>query len=384
MTAEVFAPGIISTDAWELEGVFAPGMREFYFVTDRGAYTKPTIIGFRFEDNEWKKFTEFRRTGEPFISADGTIMHLAKGYRERTDRGWSDVKRLGPLFQRDDWGIMRLTASSTGTYVFDDYKSGDVIRISRLVDGVRQPPQKMSEQINRGKFTAHPFIAPDESYLIWDSERDGGLGGSDLYISFKQEDGTWGPAINMGEKVNSEKDDFFASVTPDGRFLMFDRTIGGKGADLNVDIYWVDARVIEELRASVQASAQRSERAKMGDAIHSHRLPTTAALPYGLRVKGPLSQRAFDRGFKPRKARLRKCYERYAPPSRAAYFGARFIVGPDGRVAQVSVHCQAVAPRALVDCLEGELRSLRFSRPTGRALVTVTYPQNPPDCPTGY
>ena len=117
LTAEVFAPGIISTDAWELEGVFAPGMREFYFVTDRGAYTKPMVIGFRFEDNKWRKFTEFRRTGEPSISADGSIMYLAKGYRERTPKGWSKVKSLGPLLQRDDWGIMRLTASSRGTYV---------------------------------------------------------------------------------------------------------------------------------------------------------------------------------------------------------------------------------------------------------------------------
>ena len=43
--AEPFAPGIISTDAWELEAVFAPGMNEFYFVTDRGDYERPTIIG---------------------------------------------------------------------------------------------------------------------------------------------------------------------------------------------------------------------------------------------------------------------------------------------------------------------------------------------------
>lgn len=247
-TAEVFAPGIVSTDSWELEAVFAPGMNEFYFVTDRGNYERPTILGFRYDGSQWHRFIEMPRTGEPFISADGQIMHLAKGYRERTALGWSEVRSLGPMFERDDWGIMRLTASASGTYVFDDYKSGDVIRISTMVDGERQAPVELPDHINSGELTAHPFIAPDESYLIWDSEREGGYGGSDLYISFRQADGSWGPAINMGPQVNSDRSDFYGSVTPDGRFLMFDRTISGTDDDLNVDIYWVDAQIIENLR----------------------------------------------------------------------------------------------------------------------------------------
>ena len=47
-------------------------------------------------------------------------------------------------------------------------------------------------------WTAHPFIAPDESYLIWDSEREGGFGESDLYISFRQDDGSWGLCHQYG------------------------------------------------------------------------------------------------------------------------------------------------------------------------------------------
>lgn len=104
----------------------------------------------------------------------------------------------------------------------------------------------MGPEINTGKWTARPFIAPDESYLIWDSEREGGYGGSDLYISFREEGGAWGPAINMGDAVNSDKRDAYASVTPDGKYILFNR-----GVDLennNVDIYWVSADIIEALR----------------------------------------------------------------------------------------------------------------------------------------
>ena len=253
LVAEPFAPGIISTDGWELEGVFAPGMTEFYFTLDRGSYAsespanfQPTVIGFRQENNIWTKYLEFPRQGEIAFSPDGSRMHMAEGYKDRIGDGWSERKSLGPMFDREDWGIMRLTASAKGTYVFDDYKNDDLIRISTIKDGKRQEPVKMSPVINSGKMTAHPFIAPDESYLIWDSKREGGYGGSDLYISFRQEDGTWGPAINMGEGVNSPKWDAYASVTPDGKYMLFNRGIDDKGD--NVDIYWVDAKIIEALK----------------------------------------------------------------------------------------------------------------------------------------
>ena len=249
MMAEPFAPGIISREGWELEGVFAPGMKEFYFTTVGGKYTRPTVIGFRQENNVWKKYIEFTRNGETSFSPDGTRMHMAKGYKDRIGDGWSERKSLGPMFDREDWGIMRLTASAKGTYVFDDYKSNDVIRISTLKDGKRQAPIQMGPAVNTGKLTAHPFLAPDESYLIWDSEREGGYGDSDLYISFRQKDGSWGPAINMGDKINSDKWDAYASVTPDGKYILFNRGIDeNPGLNDNVDIYWVDAQIIENLR----------------------------------------------------------------------------------------------------------------------------------------
>lgn len=242
--AEPFAPGIISKEGWEIEGTFAPGMKEFYFTTKGGKYIHPTVFGFRQQNNVWKKYIDFTRDGEVVLSPDGKRMHMAGGYKDRIGDGWSERKSLGPMFEREDWGIMRLSASAKGTYVFDDYKSGDVIRISKITDGKRQAPTQMGPVVNTGKWTAHPFIAPDESYLIWDSEREGGYGASDLYISFRQEDGSWGPAINMGDKVNSDKWDAYASVTPDGKYILFNRAID----DDNVDIYWVDAQIIEALR----------------------------------------------------------------------------------------------------------------------------------------
>ena len=51
-----------------------------------------------------------------------------------------------------------------------------------------------------------PFIAPDESYLIFTSDRKGNFGGGDLYISFHNIDtDTWTEPINMGAPINTDK-----------------------------------------------------------------------------------------------------------------------------------------------------------------------------------
>ncbi|MDO3386907.1 hypothetical protein QWI17_13755 [Gilvimarinus sp. SDUM040013] len=172
-------------------------------------------------------------------------MHDGNQYRERIDDDWSELKSLGSVF--DKISIMSLTVSKNGTYVFDERDKVGTLRYSRIVDGEREAPRPFSKEINTGKWTAHPFIALDESYIIWDSERRGGFGGVDLYISFREKDGSWGAAINLGDKINTSGADSGAKVTPDGKYLFFNRQVSAK--DYNV--YWVDAQIIETLRPNI-------------------------------------------------------------------------------------------------------------------------------------
>ncbi|WP_271767856.1 TolB-like translocation protein [Aquimarina algiphila] len=246
---EPFAPGIVTTSDWEVSGVFTPDIREFYFIRESKETKKQELVVFQYQNNEWQESVVSPRVGTPFIAPDGMTMHLGRKYRERTDTGdWSELKKLDPSFEEIQ--IMRLTVSSKGTYVFDEIgmPNGDgVIRYSRLIDGKREKPKPFGKEINTGSMNAHPFIAPDESYLIWDGERDSGYGDSDIYISFKQQDGSWGAAINLGDKVNTEGWEAVACVTPDGKYLFFNRNMNPENYD-NVDIFWVDAQIIETLR----------------------------------------------------------------------------------------------------------------------------------------
>ena len=165
---------------------------------------------------------------------------------ERGDGGWSELQRLPEPF--DDLPIMRLSSSSNGTYYFDEFKRDFTgsIWFSRKINGQYEEPKLVGETINTGK-SFHPFIAPDESYIIFDSKREGGFGDSDLYISYRTRDGSWSEAINLGDKINTEAWEAAANVTSDGKYMLFNRNMGSSDYE-NVDIFWVSASFIDELR----------------------------------------------------------------------------------------------------------------------------------------
>jgi hypothetical protein len=78
----------------------------------------------------------------------------------------------------------------------------------------------------------HPFIALDESYLIFNRN-------SDLYIIYSKTDGTWTQPIKLNNRINTPSQEGNAFVTPDGKYMFFSR---------GNDLYWVDAGFIENLR----------------------------------------------------------------------------------------------------------------------------------------
>ncbi|HMG94210.1 MAG TPA: hypothetical protein VK589_29325, partial [Chryseolinea sp.] len=88
-----------------------------------------------------------------------------------------------------------------------------------------------------------PFIAPDESYLLFESDRPGGYGGTDIYITFNR-DSSWSQPVNLGSSINTKGYEVAARVSPDGKFLFFDRPQKNEQ-----DIYWVSSDIIERLKS---------------------------------------------------------------------------------------------------------------------------------------
>ena len=249
-----FAPGLVSTEIYEYDGAFTPDMKAFYFIRRGEENKKSAFYEYKYNETNgvWEK-SEVASPwiGRPVISPDGETMHLGDRYLKRTESGWSEIQNLEPpTVSNDSMYIMRLSSSANKTYYFDTYKEGDStfpIRYSRLINGKYEEPKALPKAINTGTFLSHPFIAPDESYLLYDATREDGFGDADIYISFKQKDGTWGNGINLGEKINTDAWEASASITPDGKYLFFSRNVGSDDYE-NVDVFWVDAQIIENLR----------------------------------------------------------------------------------------------------------------------------------------
>ncbi|CAM1369255.1 TolB-like translocation protein [Tenacibaculum xiamenense] len=247
-----FAPKLVTTTDWEYNGVFSPDLNEFYYIRLDEKREKQLNVAYIKKDKQWVQKVISKRKGSPFFSSNNNIMYLGNSFSERTGNGnWSEIKKLDTPF--DSLPIMRLSVSDKGTYFYDEFKrdfTGD-IRYSRLVNGKHEKSKKLNAKINTGR-SFHPFIAPDESYLLFDSEREGGHGDSDIYISFRQQDDSWSDPINLGNQINTAAWEAGASITPDGKYLFFNRIVGDVPYEnddyKNVDIFWVDAKVIENLR----------------------------------------------------------------------------------------------------------------------------------------
>ncbi|MEL6557350.1 MAG: hypothetical protein AAFQ94_04150 [Bacteroidota bacterium] len=237
---EKIAPGIVSTENFvEAHYQYTPDMKEFYFSRRGGHYKKTTMYVMQFQEGQWSNPTEL--TNDPG-------QYRRKVSPEKADQ-WKVLKEA-PFA---DIPIREFSVSSKGTYYFYtlNTKGEGYIGYSGLVDGKYNKPQKLPNGINKGIWIAHPFVAPDESYLMWDAETPGKYG-ADLYISFRQPDGTWGDGISMGDQINTTSYEQGISLTPDGKYLLFWRGDEKKKADGSTywvgSPYWVDAKIIETLR----------------------------------------------------------------------------------------------------------------------------------------
>ncbi|MBO3697254.1 serine hydrolase [Roseivirga sp. E12] len=238
-TPELFAPGIVSTqDQLETEVLFLPDMTALSFNRGDGENGDPTLIMMEYKDHDWAR--------KPIALSD------MDNYREQFSPSFTALNGLEPF---KDIPIRGGALSAKGTYYFYvlDLSDGTgYMSYSRLINGQYEPPQKMSSAINRGKYIAHPFIAPDESYLMWDAEKEG-EDRPDVYISFRKQDGSWGEAINMGDKINTPVFEQRPKVTPDGKYITFWRGYFETREDgkryLLGNPYWVDAKIIETLKS---------------------------------------------------------------------------------------------------------------------------------------
>lgn len=266
-SAILFAPGIISLpDRSECRIVFSPDGNECFFNVWATDYSSAKIYYTKCENNIWTSqveapFSIGHMASSPFLSSDGNRLyfHYAnyKGPEpyniwmvQRTNKGWSDPIHLpSPInsgsrdggYSETNDGVVYFTSNRPGGYD----KKGDIWRTHQL-PGQPLQVENLGATVNSTAWDASPCVASDGSYLIFVSERPGGFGYSDLYITYKKEDGGWTIPVNMeitGAGINLKNAATGdASLSPDGRFLFFSRS---------GDIYWISTKIIDDIKKVV-------------------------------------------------------------------------------------------------------------------------------------
>ncbi|MES2764979.1 MAG: hypothetical protein V4642_03870 [Bacteroidota bacterium] len=85
------------------------------------------------------------------------------------------------------------------------------------------------EELQEDDFTAHPAFSPDGKTLVFSSTRSGGEGGTDLWITRREENGKWREPLNLGDKLNSERDEITPFLKSSDTLYFSSNGFGGKG-----------------------------------------------------------------------------------------------------------------------------------------------------------
>ncbi len=245
---ERVAPGVISTGRDYCTTMTPDGTKMYFARTSSNgvdAIMESSLVNGKWSEPKAVSFTGTFDDTDPLISPDGKSMYFMtnrtadqKGWKEDfdlwvvdlVDGEWGDPYRL-PDFINTSFteGFPNIT-SEGNLYFFRANKPGHSeqdIWYAKKVGGGFDMPRKLGDGINTEKWDGHPFVSADEEFMIFYSNRDGGHGRCDLYISF-QKNGEWSDPKNLGPSVNSEHCDMVPFVTRNNETLYFTRIEDGK------------------------------------------------------------------------------------------------------------------------------------------------------------
>jgi outer membrane protein OmpA-like peptidoglycan-associated protein len=188
-------------------------------------------------DGHYLFFTRCENRTDDGYAEGGCDLFMA--YRVANDSPWTQPQAFGFTINTPDYeGMPSLSPDVRELYFVSDRKGGYGgydIWISRFEDGLWQPPVNAGPSINtKGNETA-PYINLDNQTLYFTSDGWPGMGGTDLFMSRKLRDGSWQPAENLGYPINTPNDERSECVSLDGRTLYFGSDRNGPAG--NYDIF---------------------------------------------------------------------------------------------------------------------------------------------------
>ena len=237
-TPELFAPGIVTSQHASV--TISNDGKEIYWSNDRIYVTK--LEGGRWTKPEAAPFSRDEGGDGPKLSPDNRKLYFNSDRPrrpgdprrervwcvERTVGGWAESYPLGPEIN-DEHLHWQVSIDPAGRLYFGSERRGskgkDDVFVAEPRDRGFAKPVSLDEAVNSGAHEGSPFVSLDGRYLIF-------LRDSDLWVSFRGEDGPWRPARRLEAPAGA----ICPYVSPDGKYLFFlkyDRGAFG--------VYWMDA-----------------------------------------------------------------------------------------------------------------------------------------------
>lgn len=146
---------------------------------------------------------------------------------------WQPAQNMGPIVNTDEHDATAgLSSDGSTMFVFKfTEKDGGDIYVSNLNGSTWTKPTKLNKNINSKKHESSVSLSYDGKKLYFISDKDGGLGDRDIYISTLDAKGDWGVAANAGPMLNTKYAEEGVFIHPDGKTIYFSskghKTMGG-------------------------------------------------------------------------------------------------------------------------------------------------------------
>jgi outer membrane protein OmpA-like peptidoglycan-associated protein len=257
-------PRSINTEFNEFGPSLTADGKTLYFYSKRNSATNTDIFRSTFSNGKWgvpQEVTELNSEFDdqsPFVEPGGRFMIISSNrdgsiefrvpqgigvsrdlyYSENINGRWTTPAPLSNAINTEE---MEENPFVFGEYIyfsrypFGNPKKSKIYR-SKLTATDIYPADELPEEINYpNSQTISAVISPDGQYMYFASDRPGGYGGLDIYRSRMYEDGTFGPAENLGPEINTKADEAYMIVSHSDGMIYFCRR--NLDANKDYDIY---------------------------------------------------------------------------------------------------------------------------------------------------
>lgn len=175
-------------------------------------------------------FSQGSMNENPAVSFDGNsiayterrgMVNVIMYSRKERDKWQTPIDITLMIGAGEDCSTCSMNKDGTELFLYKNDNYDGNIYSTQLVDGTWTPIKKLNKNINTKFYEAHASISADGKKLYFSSNRDGGAGSLDIYISEKDASDDWGPAVNLGNTINTPYNEDTPFITENDSVLYF-------------------------------------------------------------------------------------------------------------------------------------------------------------------